>query len=136
MGGYNNLLTIDTFDKTKLLLTRGDDGYVELPIFQKVLDKSAPEKYRYAKYLVKQDDVINIQVRKEPVVNQATSTERTLMFAGEVQIKDGVPVWHITHEQSQIDCDIYYWDAQITMGNGRVNTYNSGLLQILPEVTV
>lgn len=136
MGGYNTLLTIDTYDKTKLLLTRGDDGYVELPIFQKVLDKSSPEKYRYTKYLVQPEDTVRVQVRREPVVDQSTSTSQTLIFSGEIEIRDGVPVWHITHEQSAIDCDLYYWDVQIIMGNGIVSTYNSGLLQIMPEVTV
>ena len=130
------MITIDTFDKTKLLLTRGDDGYVELPIFQKVLDKSVPEKYRYTKYLVKQDDTVSVQVRREPVVDQSTATEQSLIFTGQIDVQDGIPVWHITHEQSEIDCDIYYWDVQLIMGNGVVSTYNSGLLQILPEVTV
>lgn len=130
------MLTIDNVDKTKLLLTRGDDGYVELPIFQKVLDRSVPEKYRFVKYLVQPEDEISVQVRKEPVVNENTSTEETLLFTGTIQIVDGVPVWHISHEQSQVDCNIYYWDVQIIMGNGIVSTYNSGLLQILPEVTV
>jgi len=130
------LLTIDTLDKTKLLLTRGDDGYVELPIFQRVLDKSVPGKYRYVKYLVQEGETVSVQVRKEPVVNESTSGESTLVFVGDISIQDGVPVWHITHTQSEIDCDIYYWDVQIVMSNGTVSTYNSGLLQIMPEVTV
>ena len=130
------MFTVDTFDKTKLLLTRGDDGYVELPIFQKVFDRTVPEKFRYVKYLVQDTDSIKIEVRKEPIVNDETSTEQTLVFVGNVAIQDGVPIWHITHEQSQIDCNVYYWDAQITMSDGVVSTYNSGLLQILPEVTL
>lgn len=130
------MFTIDVTDKNKLLLTRGDDGYVELPIFQKVFDRTVPEKFRYIKYLVQDTDVISIQVRREPVVNEETSTDETLVFVGDVTIQDGVPVWHITHEQSQVDCNIYYWDAQITMSDGIVSTYNSGLLQILPEVTL
>lgn len=130
------MLTIDTVDKTKLLLTRGDDGYVELPIFQRVLDKSVPEKYRYVKYLVTEGDTVSVQVRTEPVVNEDTATDQTLVFVGDISIQDGVPVWHITHTQSEIDCDVYYWDVQIVMSNGAVSTYNSGLLQILPEVTV
>ena len=130
------MLTIDTVDKQKLLLTRGDDGYVELPIFQRVLDKSVPEKYRLVKYLVKEGETVSVQVRKEPVVNQSTSGEQNLVFVGNIDIHDGVPVWHISHEQSEIDCDIYYWDVQIVMSNGEISTYNSGLLQITPEVTV
>lgn len=130
------MFTIDVTDKNKLLLTRGDDGYVELPIFQKVFDRTVPEKYRFTKYLVQPEDVISVQVRKEPVVNASTSTEQTLVFVGDVTVHDGVPIWHITHNQSEIDCDTYYWDVQITMSDGMVSTYNSGLLQILPEVTV
>ena len=130
------MLTIDTFDKTKLLLTRGDDGYIELRIFQKVFDKSVPGKYRFVKYEVQDGDVVRLEVRKEPVINQDTSTERTLVFVGNIRVEDGVPIWHITHEQSEIDCDTYYWDAQITLQDGVVSTFNSGLLQILPEVTV
>lgn len=130
------MFQIDTFDKTKLLLTRGDDGYVSLPIFQKISDRTVPEKFRYVKYTVQDNDTISIQVRKEPVVNHDTSTESTLVFTGNIEIQNGVPIWHITHNQSAIDCNTYYWDAQITLGNGRVSTYNSGLLQILPEVTM
>lgn len=130
------MFQIDTFDKTKLLLTRGDDGYVELPIYQKIKDVSVPEKYRLVKYQVQEHDVVTIQVRTEPVVNQSTSSDNSLLFQGIVEIERGIPVWHITHEQSTVDCNTYYWDVQLEMSNGLITTYNSGLLEIIPEVTV
>ena len=48
---------------------------------------------------------------------------------------DGVPVWHITVENTTRDCGVYYWDAQLTSGSD-VSTYLKGRLFIEEEATL
>lgn len=120
-------------DKTKILLTRGDDAFICLPITRKQYDPIHPSKPRVTKYYVGDNESVRVQVRKAPVISDALPE---LMFDGLIDIQEGVPVWHISSENSTIDVKEYFWDAELTTEEGLKFTYLQGTLEILPEETV
>jgi len=130
------LILIDKLDTSKLLLTRSDDGYVEVPIIRKTTDSTIRHNSFFTRYLVKPEDKVTIQVRSEPVVDKETSRDDTFVFNGIIKVIKGIPVWYISKEQSTIPVGTYYWDAQIELKNGLRCTYNSGKLEIMSEGTL
>ena len=102
-------------------ITRGDSGYLE------VIPKQSG-----ANYTPTGAETIALHVRAKPVRD---NTETALIFAGNVTAENGVPVWHITSENTTINCCVYYWDAQLTSGE-EVCTYAMGRLFIEEECTL
>jgi len=113
-----------SIDGTNITLTRGDTAYITLPILQS--DGETP-------YEFEEGDEVRLQVRSSAITSD---TETELIFSGNISISDGVPIWHITTENSTINCGSYVWDVELITAAGEVCTYNSGKLKITKEVTI
>ncbi len=107
-----------------ITLTRGDSAHIKVPILES--DGITP-------YLVQEGDEVRIQVRVGRVKD---ANAPALVFEGDISIEEGVPVWTISPLQSTLDCKTYYYDAQITLADGDVCTYEAGELKITSEVTL
>lgn len=110
---------------TDIRLTRGDTAYIEVPVFE--TDGVTP-------YYVTPNDVVTLQVRENAVTG--SGYEPTLVMQGDISISDGVPLWTISAEASTIPAKQYFWDVQIVLQSGDVNTYNRGTLSIDGEITL
>lgn len=123
---------VNSTKSSKITLTRGDDGLFTIPIYDpSVLDEDGKPTL----YAVTDADTVEVHVRTEPIETY-DDLDGTLVFEGRITIdEDGIPNWHISHEDSAIDCGTYYWDAQITNANGWVSTYWKGKLIITSEET-
>ena len=106
-----------------IILTKGDDAVLALPLYDG--DGNTP-------YVPQSGDVIKIQVRKSRITTNALTP--SIIFDGSVSVVDNVPCWSISHSDSNINCDLYYWDMQITV-DGKNYTPYQGTLKIVPEVT-
>lgn len=102
-------------------ITRGDSGYIELI-----------PKQDGAVYELGENDEVALQVRAKPIKSDA---QTELVFSGEIVVSDGVPVWHITVENTTRNCGEFFWDVQLTSGSD-VSTFARGRLIIEEEVTV
>lgn len=112
-------------DGTTIRLTRGDSAWISVPI---LTDGNTA-------YTIADGDTLALQVRSRPFTGVGEAGQ-TLLFNGNFGAdENGVPLWHITPEQSAVATGSYYWDAQITLEDGDVCTYAGGKLVIMPEVT-
>lgn len=110
---------------TAINLTRGDSAYIVLPVL------TACGK----PYILQEGDEVALQVRNATISNSETLHD--VIIEGDISLNsEGVPVWHISAEDSTINAQTYAWDVEIRMANGDVCTYNNGTLTIMPEVTL
>lgn len=120
---FENRLGSDGLTYTDIVLTRGDDAYISLPIY----NADGTE------YSVDGSDTVTASVKAARVVD---STAVTAVITGTVTVSSGLAVWHVSHSETDIDAGVYYWDAQITTSDGDVNTIYSGKFTIVGEVTI
>lgn len=111
--------------RNDIFMTRGDDGYIALPIFN--ADGS--------EYTVSNSDTVAAAVKAVLITSTANTTAATVI-AGTVSVSDGLATWHIDSTDSDVDAGTYFWDAQITTGDGDVFTVYSGKFTIVGEVVV
>lgn len=102
-------------------ITRGDSGYLQL----------IPKQNGH-NYAIGEGDTVSLQVRAKPIKNDV---QTELVFAGDVTVTNGIPVWHITVANTTRDCGVYYWDCQLTSGTD-VYTYLIGKFYVEEEKTV
>ena len=119
---FENRLGSDGLIYNNIVMTRGDDAYISLPIYN--ADGS--------EYEVASGDTVECAVKGTLVTS---STAVAALFTGTVTVSDGVATWHIDSTDSDIDAGVYYWDAQITTSSGDINTVYAGKFTIVGEVT-
>lgn len=113
---------------TNILLTRGDDIVLEMPLYKVNPDGTRQE------YTPVNTDTFLIQVRQGPVTGAGNAP--AIVFTGAASISSGRLRWSITHSNSTQNCGKYYYDVQMTQNDGKVYTPYQGWLEILPESSI
>lgn len=110
---------------TNITLTRGDSAYITVPVLN--ADGTA--------YEPQDGDKVALQVREKPITGIGSDPD--VVINGDIAFNiQGVPLWHISTNDSTIPAMTYSWDVEIQLANGDVCTYNNGTLTIVPEDTI